>query len=131
MDASKGEYLRDNGICIGDAISHIRLERGLNLEFAAMELSMDANAYAMLEANQLAVNDKTLQQLANIFNVSVIELLTLQISLIETKVDSTPTATIQKQELDLLERQYQNQMHLLREEARYLRGLLDSLANKS
>lgn len=131
MDASKGEYLRDNGICIGDAISHIRLERGLNLEFAAMELSMDANAYAMLEANQLAVNDKTLQQLANIFNVSVIELLTLQINLIDAKLEVMPTTTIQKHDLELLEQQYQHQLHLLREEARYLRSLLDSLANKS
>jgi hypothetical protein len=96
-----------------------------------MELSMDVNAYAMLEANEIAVDDNTLQRLAKIFKVSVMELLALQLSLIEAKDDSASTATIQEQELDLLEQQYQNQLHLLREEARYLRGLLDSLANKS
>jgi transcriptional regulator with XRE-family HTH domain len=131
MDAPMDDYLRDNGICLGNAISHIRLERGLNLEFVAMELSMDVNAYAMLEANEIAVDDNTLQRLAKIFKVSVMELLALQLSLIEAKDDSASTATIQEQELDLLEQQYQNQLHLLREEARYLRGLLDSLANKS
>jgi hypothetical protein len=96
-----------------------------------MELSMDVNAYAMLEANEIAVDDSTLQLLAKIFKVSAMELLTLQLNLIEAKDDSASTATFQKQELDLLEQQYQNQLHLLREEARYLRGLLDSLANKS
>jgi transcriptional regulator with XRE-family HTH domain len=131
MNTPKGEYLRDNGICVGNAISHIRLERGLNLEFVAMELSIDVNVYAMLEGNELAVDDSTLHRLAKIFKVSVMELLALQLSLIEAKDDSASTATIQEQELDLLEQQYQNQLHLLREEARYLRGLLDSLANKS
>ena len=125
------DFLRDDGICLGDAIGHIRLERGLNLEFVAMELSMDVNAYAMIEANEIAVDDSTLQLLAKIFKVSAMELLTLQLNLIEAKDDSASTATIQEQELDLLEQQYQNQLHLLREEARYLRGLLDSLANKS
>ena len=131
MDAPISKQMRDNGICIGNALSHIRLERGLNLEFVAMELSMDVNAYAMLEANEIAVDDSTLQLLAKIFKVSAMELLTLQLNLIEAKDDSASTATIQEQELDLLEQQYQNQLHLLREEARYLRGLLDSLANKS
>jgi transcriptional regulator with XRE-family HTH domain len=130
MDTPIGKQMRDNGICIGNAISHLRNKQGHTVELIAHELAMDVNAYAMLEHNQLAVNDNALHRLARTFNVTIIELLTLQLHLMEAKDDSSPTATIQKQELERLEGLYQEQMKQLREEARYLRGLLDSLTNK-
>jgi len=123
--------MRDNGICIGNAISHLRNKQGHTLELIAHELAMDVNAYAMLENNQLAVNDNALHRLAKTFNVSILELLTLQLKLIEAKEDSALTATIQKQELERIEGLYKDQLNHLQEEARYLRRLVDSLASRS
>ena len=131
MDTPIGEQMRDNGICIGDAIGYLRREQGPSLELIAQELAMDANAYALMESNHIAVNDITLQRLAQIFNVSLIELLTLQLKLIEAKEDSALTATIQKQELERIEGLYKDQLNHLQEEARYLRRLVDSLASRS
>jgi transcriptional regulator with XRE-family HTH domain len=129
MDAPESEQKRYKGICIGNAIRHFRLEQGQAMELMAMELALDVNAYALMEANQLAVNENDLNRLAHIFNVSVIELLTLQLNLIEG-LDGSAT-TIQKQEIDRIEGLYQDQLNHLQEEASYLRGLLDSLAPKS
>ncbi|MEY3342968.1 MAG: hypothetical protein RL090_652 [Bacteroidota bacterium] len=129
MDAPESEQKGYKGICIGNAIRHFRLEQGQAMELMAMELALDVNAYALMEANQLAVNENDLNRLAHIFNVSVIELLTLQLNLIEC-LDGSAT-TIQKQEIDRIEGLYQDQLNHLQEEASYLRGLLDSLAPKS
>ena len=131
MDAPESEQKRYKGICIGNAIRHFRLEQGQAMELMAMELALDVNAYALMEANQLAVNENDLNRLAHIFNVSVIELLTLQLNLIEGFDGSAPTATFQKQEIDRIEGLYQDQLNHLQEEASYLRGLLDSLASDS
>lgn len=123
--------MRDNGICIGNAISYLRNEQDQSLELIAQELAMDANAYALLESNHIAVNDNTLLRLAQIFNISLIELLTLQLKLIEAKEDSALTATIQKQELERIEGLYKDQLNHLQEEAHYLRALLSKFAENS
>jgi transcriptional regulator with XRE-family HTH domain len=135
MDTPKGEYGLGSGICIGKAAKHFREEQKLTLEFVAVELGLDVSAYALLEADQISINDEMLKHLSQVLKVSITDLL---IALSQNVVsdggnakESGEAELLQKQEHERLERLYREQINLLQEEVSYLRNILEALSNKS
>ena len=123
METPESRLSNRQGLQIGQNAKRIREAKNLSIEFLAGEIGMDPESYAQIEADQSVVSDELLIQLSKVLGVSVIDLLSVQY---QTSLPSQPQST----EMERLERLYQEQINLLRDEISYLRNMLEAAAKK-
>ncbi len=59
---------------ISQRIKELRVERGLSQEYVANELSMTRQRFARIESNQVQITYRTIEQIADVFGVSINEI---------------------------------------------------------
>lgn len=123
METPESRLSNRKGLQIGQNAKRIREAKNLSIEFLAGEIGMEAGSYAQIEADQSVVSDELLIQLSKVLGVSVIDLLSVQY---QTGHPSQSKST----EMERLERLYQEQINLLRDEISYLRNMLEAAAKK-
>ena len=117
---------------MGQNVKRIREAQGLSMELVAGEIGLDADAYALIEADQLVVSEALLLQLSKTLHVSIIDLLSVQYQPGFSSHDSAKESDARSQsgEMERLERLYQEQINLLRDEISFLRNMLEAVSKK-
>ena len=132
MNTPKSRISIHKGLPMGQNVKRIREAQGLSMELVAGEIGLDADAYALLEADQSVVSEALLLQLSKTLHVSIIDLLSVQYQPGFSSHDSDKESDARSQngEMERLERLYQEQINLLRDEISFLRNMLEAASKK-
>jgi transcriptional regulator with XRE-family HTH domain len=132
MNTPKSRISIQKGLPMGQNVKRIREAQGLSMELVAGEIGLDADAYALIEADQSVVSEALLLQLSKTLRVSIIDLLSVQYQPGFSSHDSDKESDARSQngEMERLERLYQEQINLLRDEISFLRNMLEAASKK-
>ena len=134
METPEGYSSTQKGTRVGQAIKRIREAKGLSMKLLASKLGLELSAYTQIEADETVVTEEILQHLSKFLGVSKDELLSAQDQVNFSKHhianEANSPSYNNNGEIERLERLYQEQISLLRDEVSYLRSLLESTAKK-
>jgi transcriptional regulator with XRE-family HTH domain len=117
---------------LGSKIKTIREMKNFTQEYVAERLEMSQSNYSRIERNEINIPIKTLQTIADIFDITLTELIEFDAKYFFNQVNNqTINGDIKNQtNSELMQKAYDDHIQSLNKEIEHLRGMISELMKK-